>query len=193
MFYFPWNILHWAITDSPVTLVEEQIIMELISSEDFAKICKTPEGKEVVSKLESPSRSRVPLNLPRDVTDVNITPEAFIITYKGTEFVFRNPQAESIFKRRRPTREEGLEILAACPEIVEAIQLLYEERQSTKEGTKERNETEAELESIKKKWWRGRRQKNLKEIASLLEVLLHRWSFVLLLDQWTAECTNKLK
>jgi PAS domain-containing protein len=130
--------------------VEEQIIMDLISSEDFAKICKTPEGKEVMSKLQSPSRSRLPLNLPRDVTDVNITPEAFIITYKGTEFVFRNPQAESIFKRRRPTREEGLEILAACPEIVEAIKLLYEERQSTKEVAKERIETEAKLESTKK-------------------------------------------
>jgi hypothetical protein len=130
--------------------VEEQIIMDLISSEDFAKICDTPEGKEVMSKLQSPSRSRLPLNLPRDVTDVQITPEDFIVTYKGTAFVFRNPQAESIFKRRRPTREEGLEILAACPEIVEAIKLMYEARQSTKEGTKERNETEAELEPIKK-------------------------------------------
>ena len=119
--------------------------MDLISSEDFAKICDTQEGKEVMSKLQSPSRSRLPLNLPRDVTDVQITPEDFIVTYKGTAFVFRNPQAESIFKRRRPTREEGLEILAACPEIVEAIQLLYEARQSTKEVNKEQNETKPSL------------------------------------------------
>jgi hypothetical protein len=33
----------------------------------------------------------------------------------------------------------------------------------------------------------------MKEIASLLEVLLHHWTFVLLLDHWTAEYTNKLK
>jgi hypothetical protein len=130
--------------------MEEQIITELISSEDFAKICDTPEGKEVMSKLQSPSRSRMSLNFPRDVIDVNITPEDFIITYKETAFVFRNPQADSIFKRRRLTKEEALEILAACPEILEAIQLLYEARQSTKEVNKERNETEAELEPIKK-------------------------------------------
>ncbi|PMD21684.1 hypothetical protein NA56DRAFT_120736 [Hyaloscypha hepaticicola] len=123
----------------------EQIITELISSEDFAKICDTPEGKQVMSKLESPSRSQMPLNLLRDVIDVNITPEDFIITYKETAFVFRNPQAESIFKRRRPTKEEALEILAACPEIVEAIQLLYEARQSTKEVNKEQNETKPSL------------------------------------------------
>ena len=123
--------------------------MDLISSEDFAKICKTPEGKEVVSKLQSPSRSPMPLSLLRNVIDVEVTPEDFIVTYKGTAFAFRNPQAESIFTRRRPTKEEGLEILAAFPEIVEAIQLLYEARQSTKEVTKEQNETEAELESIK--------------------------------------------
>ena len=119
--------------------------MDLISSEDFAKICDTPEGKEVMSKLQSPSRSRLPLNLPRDVTDVQITPDDFIVTYKETAFVFRNPQAESIFKRRRPTKEEALEILAACPEIVEAIQLLYEARQSTKEVNKEQNETKPSL------------------------------------------------
>ena len=130
--------------------MEEQIITELISSEDFAKICDTPEGKEVMSKLQSPSRSLMSLNLLRDVIDVNVTAEDFIITYKETAFVFRNPQAESIFKRRRPTKEEALEILAACPEIVEAIQLLYGARQSTKEANKERNEMEAESERIKK-------------------------------------------
>lgn len=124
--------------------MEEQIITELISSEDFAKICDTPEGKEVMSKLQSPSRSWMPLNLLRDVVDVKITPEDFIITYKETAFVFRNPQANSIFTRRRPSKEEAWEILAACPEIVEAIQLLYEARQSAKEVNKERNETEAE-------------------------------------------------
>jgi hypothetical protein len=130
--------------------MEEQIIMELISSKDFAKICDTPKGKEVISKLQSSSRSQMPVNLPRDVIDVTITPEDFTITYKETAFVFRYPQAECIFKRRRPSREEALEILAACPEILEAIQLLYETRQSTKQVNKEQNETDAEGERIER-------------------------------------------